>query len=69
MSFNPVEDASKSNAELDALLNDVQNLLHAFNLVKTENTQLKAKIGEQDKLMEIAHGRLISILKRLPSAV
>jgi hypothetical protein len=69
MSFNPVEDAPKSNAELDALLNDVQNLLHAFNLVKAENMQLKAKMSEQDKLMETAHDRLISILKRLPTAV
>lgn len=68
MSFNPTEEAPKSNAELDALLNDVQNLLHAFNLVKTENTQLKAKISEQDKLMLAAHDRLMSILKRLPSA-
>ncbi len=67
MSFTPPEYASKSNAELDALLNDVQNLLHAFNLVKTENTQLKAKINDQDKLMEAAHDRLISILKRLPA--
>lgn len=68
MSFNPLEDASKSNAELDALLNDVQNLLHAFNVVKAENIQLKAKISEQDRLMAVAHDRLIFILKRLPSA-
>ncbi len=68
MSFHPVEDAPNSNAELDALLNDVQNLLHAFNLVKEENAKLKLKISEQDKLMETAHDRLISILKRLPAA-
>ena len=68
MSFNPLADAPKSNAELDALLNDVQNLLHAYNLVKAENQQLKAKVSEQDALMEAAHNRLMSILKRLPTA-
>ena len=67
MSFTPIEDTTKSNQELDALVKDVQRLLHAHNALKTENSQLKTRVAEQDKLMEAAHKRLISMLKRLPA--
>ncbi len=67
MSTPSVEAATHSNAELDALLNDVQHLLQAFNAAKAENKQLKARIADQDQLMEKAHLRLMSMLKRLPT--
>ncbi len=67
MSFTPIEDASKSNQELDALVKDVQRLLHSHHAIKAENEQLKARVAEQDRLMEAAHQRLISMLKRLPA--
>ena len=67
MSFTPIEDASKSNQELDALVKDVQRLLHSHLAMKAENEQLKARVTEQDRLMEAAHQRLISMLKRLPA--
>jgi regulator of replication initiation timing len=67
MSFTPIEDASKSNNELDALVKDVQRLLHNHHAIKLENVQLKARVAEQDRLMEVAHQRLISMLKRLPA--
>jgi regulator of replication initiation timing len=56
-----------SSTELNALMNDVQNLLHAYNTVKIENTQLKATIRQQNTLMQTAHTSLMMLLKRLPS--
>jgi regulator of replication initiation timing len=69
MSFTNLEDAPKSSQELDALVKDVQMLLHAHHALKAENTQLKARVAEQDRLMEAAHVRLLSMLKRLPAAL
>ncbi len=66
MSFTNLEDAAKSSQELDALVKDVQVLLHAHHAIKSENAQLKARVAEQDRLMEAAHVRLLSMLKRLP---
>ncbi len=68
MSTNSVDSTAPHTQELDALMKDVQGLLHAFNAVKTENDQLKARLAQQDQLMEKAHMRLMSILKRLPNA-
>jgi regulator of replication initiation timing len=67
MSFIPIEDAAKSNHELEALVKDVQRLLHVHHGIKAENEKLKARVAEQDRLMEAAHKRLISMLKRLPA--
>jgi regulator of replication initiation timing len=67
MSFTPIEDASKSNQELEALMQDVQRLLQTHHALKIENTELKTRVAEQDRLMHAAHQRLISMLKRLPS--
>jgi regulator of replication initiation timing len=67
MSFTPIEDATKSNQELEALMKDVQQLLHSHMAIKTENEQLKRRLAEQDRLMQTAHQRLISMLKRLPT--
>jgi regulator of replication initiation timing len=67
MSFIPIENASKSNQELEALMQDVQRLLQTHHALKIENTELKTRVAEQDRLMHAAHLRLISMLKRLPS--
>ncbi len=67
MSFTLIENAAKSNQELDALMKDVQHLLHNHQALKVENEQLKSRIAEQDRLMQTAHLRLISMLKRLPA--
>jgi regulator of replication initiation timing len=69
MSFTPIEDAAKSNQELEALLVDVQRLLHKQYALRDENETLKARVAEQDRLMETAHQRLISMLKRLPAGL
>jgi hypothetical protein len=41
MSFTLIEDAAKSNQELDALVKDVQRLLHIHRAIKQENDQLR----------------------------
>jgi regulator of replication initiation timing len=69
MSFTPIEDVQKSNQELEALMKDVQVLLHAFNNLKTENKALQLRVAEQDKIMETAHHKLIAMLKRLPTSL
>ena len=69
MSFTPIENAEKSNLELDALMRDVQRLLHTHMVLKTENEQLKLQVFQQDQLMKAAHQRLIAMLKRMPNDV
>jgi ribosomal protein L17 len=66
MSYTAIQEVPKSSQELDALLKDVQALLYSHQQLQQEHAKAKALIAEQHKLMEAAHVRLLSMLKRLP---
>lgn len=67
MSFTTIQDVPKSSQDLDALLKDVQALLYSYQQLQQDHAKAKALIAEQHKLMEAAHIRLLSMLKRLPN--
>lgn len=57
----------ESSHEIEALVADAQKLLHAYQVLQSENTQLRMIITDQNQRFTHAQNRLLGLVQQLPS--